>query len=151
MEYQIREANLEDMNLVIDFITRLLFELDGSKVELDNKSLSKAYSEFIMNDNNKIYIASDREKEIGIITVAQSIAIYTQGRYGIINEFYVLPEYRSSGIGKLLLSEVIKFGKSKAWKRIEVGAPHQEKWQRTIDFYIREGFKIIGPRLKKYI
>lgn len=125
------------MNLVIDFITKLLFELNGSKVELDNKSLTKAYSEFILNDNNKIYIASDHEKEIGIITVTQLIAIYTQGRYGIINELYVLPEYRSSGIGKLLLYEVIKFAKSKDWKRIEVGAPHQEKWQRTIDFYLK--------------
>jgi GNAT superfamily N-acetyltransferase len=86
-----------------------------------------------------------------MITVAQSIAIYSLGKFGIINELYVLPEYRSCGIGKLLLDEVVKLAKSKAWKRIEVGAPNQEKWQRTIDFYIKEGFIEIGPRLKRVL
>jgi len=74
---------------------------------LDNKSLSKVYSEFIMNDNNKIYIASDREKEIGIITVAQSIAIYTQGRYiGLANTDNTQEEFkRVLKRYKVLLSE----------------------------------------------
>jgi GNAT superfamily N-acetyltransferase len=79
------------------------------------------------------------------------VAIYVPGRFGIINEFYVLPEYRCFGIGKRLVDQVLELGKQNCWKRIEVGAPNNEMWHRTIEFYLREGFLEIGPRLKKYL
>jgi GNAT superfamily N-acetyltransferase len=149
--FLIKVAELANMNQVIDFITKLLCELDGVKVELNMESMIKSFRQFISDSNNRIFIVFDRDKAVGMITVVQSNALYTQGRFGIINELYVLPQYRSSGIGKLLLGEVLKFAKSKDWKRIEVGAPNQEKWQRSINFYTREGFKEIGPRLKKIV
>ncbi len=148
-ELFVRKATPNDMYPVIELITDLLSELDGSKAELDSESLSKVYAEFISNDNNRALIAFDHEKPVGVITVIQSIAIYAQGKYGIINEFYVLPEYRSRGVGKLLMEEAVKFGNDKNWRRIEVGAPDREKWQRSIGFYVKEGFVEIGPRLKR--
>ncbi len=30
---------------------------------------------------------------------------------------------------------------------LEVGAPSVPKWQRTVDFYLRNGFEEVGPRL----
>jgi hypothetical protein len=30
---------------------------------------------------------------------------------------------------------------------LEVGAPDVPRWQRTVDFYKRNGFKEVGPRL----
>jgi GNAT superfamily N-acetyltransferase len=148
-ELSVRKATPNDAYPVIGLIAGLLSELDGSKAELDPENLSKVYAEFISNDNNRVLMAFDREKPVGVITLIQSIAIYAQGKYGIINEFYVLPEYRCRGVGKLLIAEAVKFGKSQNWRRIEVGAPDREKWRRSIGFYLREGFVEIGPRLKR--
>ena len=32
--------------------------------------------------------------------------------------------------------------------RVEVGAPDVPRWQRTVNFYLKEGFVEVGPRLK---
>ena len=149
-EISIRSAGPEDADLVCDFVYRLICELNSAKVDANLADYEKAFLELISSENNKIFIATDKEKAVGIITVVQSIAVYVPGSFGVINELYVLPEYRSCGVGRQLVSEVIEFGKQKRWGRIEVGAPNRAAWQRTVDFYLREGFVEIGPRLKKY-
>lgn len=83
-----------------------------------------------------------------MITVTDIYTIYAEGRLGIIQELYVLPEYRSKKVGHELIKKVLEFAKSKGWRRIEVGAPDREVWARTMKFYLKEGFVEIGPRLK---
>lgn len=150
-EILIRAAGPEDAELAADFVYRLICELNGVKVDANLADYEKAFREFISNENNKIFIASDDNKAVGVITAAQTIAIYVPGKFGVINELYVLPEYRSCGVGKQLVGKVIEFGRQQRWGRIEVGAPDREAWQRTVDFYFKEGFVEIGPRLKKYL
>ena len=41
-----------------------------------------------------------------------------------------------------------EYARNKTCNRLEVGAPAYPKWSRTKSFYIREGFKEIGTRLK---
>jgi GNAT superfamily N-acetyltransferase len=84
----------------------------------------------------------------GIITLSEGLSIYAGGKFGVIREFYVIPEIRSTGVGKELLERAKEFGKKNGWNRIEVTLPDKVKWPRTFNFYIREGFKEIGPRFK---
>ncbi len=53
MEFSIMEAELANVNQVIDFVTKLLCELDGLKVELDMENLIKVYRDFISDINNR--------------------------------------------------------------------------------------------------
>ena len=55
---------------------------------------------------------------------------------------------RSNGAGEALIEKAKEFGRRHNWKRIEVTPPDKGKWLRTYNFYIREGFGEIGPRLK---
>ena len=55
---------------------------------------------------------------------------------------------RSNGAGKALLEKAKEFGRRRDWKRIEVTPPDKGKWIRTYSFYIKEGFREIGPCLK---
>ena len=41
------------------------------------------------------------------------------------------------------------FSISKGWQFLEVGAPGLPRWQRTVDFYLGNGFSVIGPRLER--
>ncbi|RKX31942.1 MAG: hypothetical protein DRP46_02215 [Candidatus Zixiibacteriota bacterium] len=77
-----------------------------------------------------------------------NFAIYANGRYGIINEMYVPPEFRSSGFGEKLIETVKEYAKSRGWVRIDVTARPGEKWRRTVGFYKREGFTFTGPKLR---
>lgn len=76
-------------------------------------------------------------------------AIYAGGVFGEISELYVAPELRSRGIAGALIQEAIDLARTRKWNRLEVGAPNQPEWKRTFDFYVREGFNEVGPRLRK--
>jgi hypothetical protein len=47
-----------------------------------------------------------------------------------------------------LVHEATKFGKERGWKRLDVGAPGQPSWARTLAFYLSAGFVEVGPRLR---
>lgn len=53
----------------------------------------------------------------------ESCALYAGGKIGIILEFYVVPEFRSTGIGARLISEVQNYGRENGWSCIELGTP----------------------------
>lgn len=61
---------------------------------------------------------------------------------------YVAPNSRSQGIGQKLITTLIKYAGQRKWQRIDVTAPPEEKWKRTIAFYEREGFVFTGPKLR---
>ncbi|WP_158606413.1 GNAT family N-acetyltransferase [Paenibacillus ginsengarvi] len=131
-------------------VAKLLTELRGSSVE--EHSLTSVVMECMTTDSYIAFLAFSENKEcIGIISVSQVRAVYAGGLIGIIQELYVQPEMRSMHIGHKLVKTVVDYGVSRQWKRIEVGAPNQSNWQKTFDFYVREGFSAIGPRLKKIL
>jgi GNAT superfamily N-acetyltransferase len=140
----------EDSAVVFDWVLRLLRELGEEGDELGSLAedrVLQAWKKY--PDRFHVFVAKDPKGEIlGILTLAESFAIYANGDYGIINEMYVTPEYRSSGIGALLVNASKEFGKRKGWARIDVTAPESERWARTRKFYEKEGFIFTGPKLK---
>jgi GNAT superfamily N-acetyltransferase len=91
-------------------------------------------------------IANDA-RDVGLVTLNECAAIYAGGRFGEISELYVVPDYRSKGVGALLIETAISLGRERGWPNIEVGAPSPPAWQRTVDFYLGHGFEEVGPRL----
>jgi GNAT superfamily N-acetyltransferase len=85
---------------------------------------------------------------VGVATVSEAFALYAQGWHGIINELYVVPQARSSGVGEAMISTIRHFARRSGWRRIEVTAPESPRWERTRRFYEREGFSFTGPKLK---
>ena len=148
MTIRFRIADSNDSEIVADMVARLLSELGGISVE---KEAYLQTSKKLLSDNKQytVFLAYSAQNDyIGFISVFESSAIYTSGAFGVIQELFVSPEYRSSKIGRGLLSEAKNHAIHKGWKRLEVGAPNPEKWGRTVSFYLREGFTAIGPRLK---
>ena len=79
--------------------------------------------------------------------MVETISLYAGGYIGVLNELYVVPAYRSEGVGKMLLDEAKTLGESRGWQRMEVTTPGDE-YDKTLRFYEREGFIKIGPRYK---
>ncbi|MFZ1576603.1 MAG: GNAT family N-acetyltransferase [Chromatiaceae bacterium] len=117
------------------------FDFDASKADATAKDLleKEKYFVFLARSN----------AEAGLITMYESHALYTEGTFGTIPELYVRPEYRSKGVGKMLLETARAFGISRGWKRLEVTTPPLPQFERTLRFYEKEGFSISGGRKLK--
>ena len=85
------------------------------------------------------------------VMLNECAAIYANGLFGEITELYVEPANRSCGVAPSLISAAVDLGRRKGWTRLEVGAPDQPRWSRTLAFYLEEGFVEVGPRLKRAI
>ncbi|MDR7123428.1 GNAT family N-acetyltransferase [Pseudotabrizicola sp. 4114] len=96
-------------------------------------------------------IASVDAKPVGVMTLNECAAIYAGGRFGEISELYIRPDMRSQGIAKRLLDHAQAEGIARGWHRIEVGAPGQPEWHRTLAFYRCNGFTEVGPRLRRLL
>ena len=93
------------------------------------------------------HAAALRGKTVGVMTIAETLSLYAGGYIGVINELYVVPEYRSEGVGKILLDAARDLADERGWRRLEVTTPGAE-YQKTLHFYEKEGFLPIGPRYK---
>jgi len=150
---KIKKATYDDAKIVFEQVMLLLRELCDNPDKYEEPDYDRVCRAWKKNDDcfNAFLAYDDTDQPVGVITLVECFAIYAAGSCGIINELYVAPEYRSRGVGKMLLDEVKKIGPEKGWQRIAVTAPAGEKWRRTVAFYEREGFQPAGPSLRIFI
>lgn len=150
MGITIEQLTIQDAPVVFDWVLRLLAELGEEGDELGNlatEKVLKAWKDF--SDRFHVFVAKIADVGIvGVLTLSETFAIYANGNYGVIDEMYVAPAFRSQGVGRILVDAVKEFGKQKRWTRIDVTAPESERWERTRKFYEKEGFVFTGPKLK---
>ena len=154
MAIALRQAGAEDSGTVAELVYALICELTPGKAdaELLAGHRKAAAAHIGKNEGYWAFVAEAPEDgAVGVITLNECTAIYAEGRFGTITELYITPAYRSQGVGALLLDRALAFGKARGWARLEVGAPDQPRWSRTVDFYRRQGFVEVGPRLKRSV
>lgn len=147
--------------MIIELVDKSDFEVVGHYVhametelwpeeadKLDRSEYIRSAEKLLAEDGFWAFQATMDDRVVGVITLTAKRCIYAGGEFGEMMEFYVLPEYRSKGVGVKLVDAVREFGQCKGWPFLEVGAPSQPKWVRTYEFYKRYGFKDIGPRLE---
>lgn len=149
------KANEDDVDVLAIMTGELLHEIMtqlDSKVFNFNIDDTRTRAKQLLNEGKYfIFIAKDETSGecLGFVTSYESYALYAEGAYGTIPEFYVRLSYRSKGIGRELLNALYRFGRTKGWKRFEVTTPPLPEFDRTLEFYTRNGFEITGGRKLK--
>lgn len=143
----IRQATAQDSPVVFNLIFSLLKELFPEDPLYTEANLKAATEKMLAYPNYWALIAYCDEAPVGVVGLNECAAIYAVGSFGEITELYVLPEYRSLAVGAKLVDAAREFGRAQKWSMLEVGAPEIPKWQRTVDFYVKTGFHVVGPRL----
>jgi len=147
---KVRAARPSERRLVLDFVERLLLELGEEGEEtglLPKPALVASWKR--RGPAVTAYLAFDgRGRAIGVATLSESWAAYAGGRYGILNEMYVVPEHRSRQVGARLIAAVRAHGRKRGWRRLDVTAPESPRWDRSRRFYESLGFVFTGPKLK---
>lgn len=131
---------------VVATLLAALFEEVGHTP--DKETLATIFADIEADDRHSTLLALDEDGDaVGVLTLVETISLYAGGYIGVLNELYVVPAYRSEGVGKILLDEAKVLGESRGWQRLEVTTPGDD-YDKTLRFYEREGFMRIGPRYK---
>lgn len=138
-------ANESHTHIVSALLAGLFEDVEHS---LTFEDIVDIFADIDASDHHSTLLALNEDGDaVGVITVAESSSLSAGGRYGVINELYVVPDYRSEGVGKMLMDFAKEIGQQQGWARIEVTTPGDE-FDKTLRFYEREGFMKIGPRYK---
>ena len=154
MAITIRTAAREDAAIVGELAYRLVREISPDGAPGIDLGDYRACATRLLDGQSGFWALiafANADKPVGLLTLNQCAAIYAGGSFGEIAELYVDPDYRSQRIAAKLVAAAIDFAKEQDWPRLEVGAPDLPRWQRTVDFYLKEGFVEVGPRLKRLL
>jgi len=146
LRYQIiDEKRAEDIARLAVCLTNEIIERTKTKhFDVDVPLALDLCREYLTKGLYFVIGAFDNDEIVGFGALCESHSLYAEGSFGIIQEFYVTPEYRSNGVGKALLNKIVEFSKMKGWKRLELCTPPVPEFNRTVDFYKSNGFEITG-------
>jgi len=153
MHYKIvDESKSNDVAKLAVCLTCEIIERTGIKhFDVDVPLAEKLCKEFMELGKYAVIAAFDNDRIVGFGALCESHSLYAEGTFGIVQEFYVLPEFRSKSIGKKLLASIVDYAKSKKWVRLELCTPPIPEFDRTVLFYKENGFDITGGHKMKYI
>lgn len=83
---------------------------------------------------------------VAVSTITETYALYAGGKIGVIQEFYVIPEFRCSGVGAMLMEQVRNYGQQRSWSCIELCTPPLPEFERALSFYRDNGLAAVGGR-----
>ncbi|HMS86636.1 MAG TPA: GNAT family N-acetyltransferase [Nitrospira sp.] len=155
MTVQIARAGIQDADVIATMVGELLHDIMAA---VNNKVFGFHHADTVgrartwMKDGlYTVLLAHLDSTPVGFLALYESYALYTEGVYGTIPEFYVRSPHRSQGIGSALLAEAKQTGRVQGWKRLEVTTPPLPQFDRSLSFYQRNGFTISGGRKLKLI
>lgn len=110
----------------------------------------KAYfTDLLNNPEACCLIAEEDGEKIGYIAAVPKSISYRKSKYIEIENIGVALEYRSKGIGTLLIDECLKWAKSKGFQKAYVNAYFHDT--KAVEFYKRNNFSEIDLCLEKLL
>ena len=147
----IDKSQSEEIAKLAVCLTNEIIERTGIKhFDVDVSLAKNLCKNYVSNGLYHVMAAFDKEKIVGFGAICESHSLYAEGSFGIIQEFYVMPEYRSKAVGKSLIEKIIGFAQKREWKRLELCTPPVPEFDRTVEFYQSNGFEITGGYKMKY-
>ena len=108
----VRQLNSDESDLkkVIDLlVTHFVPEHKMGPLSAINVNLEKGVQWVIYNVGQVAFGVEDEGKLIGSLGLHRTTPWYSDSEYLADGWFYVLPEYRKTGVGKMLIDEAKKF------------------------------------------
>jgi GNAT superfamily N-acetyltransferase len=150
MQIKFKVAKLEDSETIgymVISLTNEICKLTKAKhFDINLSSTILRCRNLITDGHYAAIIAEYQNEPIAVVTFTETYALYAGGKIGLIQEFYVLPEYRDSGVGSMLVEQFKKYGKQHNWSCIELCTPPLPEFEKTLNFYKKNGLIPVGGR-----
>ncbi|MEH6632178.1 MAG: GNAT family N-acetyltransferase [Halopseudomonas aestusnigri] len=146
--YKAKSSDAEDIS---DCVIALLKELSmGLTIPEPNKVREKCINMLGQDKAFHAFLAKNKVGEIiGLLTLHETDALFASSPFAEIMEFYVVPNYRSKGIGQKFIRKIEEYAKEMNWSSLTLNAPPLNISPATVRFYEREGFIHKGPYMGK--
>ena len=140
-EFQIGFIPKENINEILPLVQML------NNYKIPVKTLKRRLQDMLI-DGYQCLGAYDKDELIGICGVWVLNKLYV-GKHLEPDNVFVLPEYRSSGVGKLMLDRVLNYA-------LEIGCNTSEincyiNNDKGIQFWNNQGYKAIGYHMQKVL
>lgn len=100
----------EDLKKVINLlVTHFVPEHKMGPLSAINVNLEKGVQWVVFNVNQMAFGVEENGKLVGTLGLHRTSPWYSDSEYLADGWFYVLPEYRKTGVGKMLIDEAKKF------------------------------------------
>jgi len=132
MKIHICKAVDIDFEAIYSFIN----ELEGQLFNREKQA--EIFHQVIHNPTNIYLVAFDEDTPVGFISCHAQNLLHHSGLIGEIQEMFVAEKYRSGGVGKLLMENLIAESKQKGFLQLEVTS--SKRREKAHQFYMREGF-----------
>ena len=150
MEINFRVATVEDSekigSLVVDLTTEISKLTKAKLFDIDLNGTIQKCNELISDGHYSAILGVYENQPIAVATMSETYALYAGGKIGVIQEFYVSPEFRASGIGSTLIEQVQHYGNKHNWSCIELCTPPLPEFEQTLNFYQKNGLTPVGGR-----
>ena len=141
----VRLATGEDREDAVRLVRSLLIELGGTPAPLEE--LFPMFETLVSGGGAGFIVIGEEDGDAtAVCTASFQQAMRTAGRYAIIQEMYVEPEFRSSGVGRAVIDFALDHAVRNGCQVVELGTPRVG--DRQIRFYERAGFTNIGARMR---
>jgi GNAT superfamily N-acetyltransferase len=139
-----KKATIEYCEVIIDLYEELMREI-GDKTNTEPKLTPKAQSielckHYLECNIYTVFVAEADNEIIGFLSLCPSHSLYAGGEFGVIQEFFVRPAYRSNKVGATLLAKAVEYANQVGWKRLEVATPPLPQFERSFLFYKKNRF-----------
>jgi ribosomal protein S18 acetylase RimI-like enzyme len=99
----------------------------------------KTYFSNLVNDSNSFcLIAEDNDKPVGYLVASSKEVSYRKSKCAELQNMGVSPDYRSQGIGSMLVQKCLEWAKTQGYKKVYVSAYFGNT--EAIKFYKKNGF-----------
>jgi len=148
--WQLRAARHEDADGVAAAVGELLAELGASPPPA---SAMRAAARALLEDDEAgaVLVAEAAGALVGVLAASWQTAIHAPGRYALIQDLWVSPEWRSRRIGGELLAALLALARERRIAYVEVGLPRDRfaNLHATRAFYAAGGFTPLGTRMRR--
>lgn len=150
MNINFRKASFDDAEIIGTLVVELtneICELTNVKhFDIDLNNTIQRCRTLIKAGHYAGIIGEVENKAIAVVTMTETYALYAGGKIGVIQEFYVSPDFRASGVGSMLIEQVQQYGQQNDWSCIELCTPPLPEFERTLNFYQKNGLIPVGGR-----
>jgi branched-chain amino acid aminotransferase len=152
IEARVREATPGEVPAVAAAVESLLVELGGRRPSpAEMEAEVRAIVE--QPELGTMLIAEHADGIVGVLGASWCRAIHVPGRYAVIQDLWVHPDWRSRGVGAELVDAIVAHCGEQGVGRIEVGLPREsfDAIKATEAFYLANEFEHLGPRMRRLL
>ena len=146
-----KQHSAQIANLAVCLTQEIIERTGVHQFDVDVALATSLCEQYIENGHYHVLAAQYENRIIGFGALCESHSLYAEGCFGILQEFYVLPEFRSQNVGQQLIDALVNYAQQQNWKRLELCTPPVPEFERSVTFYKDNGFEITGGYKMKRI